>query len=376
MADRFAPNTRPGLHELRHEQERLSYAVESLIRVVLPGIALSNMVEYRKRVLASGITMPQAMQLHKDVLSLVDEDKDRLAGLHAAGAPIETVINYLSAPRTRAGTSVPVREEIYNQIMDNHAKASRPMAQGGLSRPLYIGAFLAASTSVAFLGTRLAGLSEQTSWAVRPLTKIFDQLEGFLPTLAAALGQDAASLMSSATPGGASLLLGAGIMATVFQRSAARARRVSLSGQLEEPVSGVAQAMYGQNKTALVLSRYARLSEGHKHLLSHLSPHELRVVLAGGPQAAREVLASRPVSYQQQVHAMAHDSRHGVDFLAKMMEVSLPDVVKEPVRVVLAKLSLAPEDLRPEDRVVAAVYPPLSQVDQPVIGPVRPAYSP
>ena len=372
MAETPSTNNGKSLHLRRYEMERLTYAVDQLIERLVSDVSLSEKIQYRKRLLASGITKEQVKSLFDQALCMEREDRTRLKSMKSWQVPIETVIHYVSAPMTRTHEDVPVREEIYNQIASSQSQSRLTLTDGGVSRPAYVGAFLAASTSVTFFASRAAGLSDAAAWYVRPVARLFDQMDAVLPALADAIGLDAVSQLSSAMPGSAgALLLGTGLVAALFQRSNARAQHISLAGDLERPASGVAQELFGEGRQTQLWSRYQRLTEGHKHLLSHLSPHELRVVLLGGPQAAKDVLISRPVSYQQQMHALAHDAAGRLDFIARMMELSLPEVAKAPVRALFGRL----DDKLVEDRttvsVVDAIYPSLPASKEPLGEPPR-----
>lgn len=342
------------LHAHRHSQEELTYQVDRFITHVYPAVSLSNKIKFRKRLISEGMTFDQAKGLAESVLNFSDSDVERMADFHAWGVPIEVAVNYVSAPNTGDASGVPVREQIYNGVKVNQ---DRSVLEGAISRLSYCGAFLAASTSVAFAGARFASLNSSLSFYVAPLNKIFDGIERALSVPANSIGSDVVGALAGPnTAISVSALIGLGLIGAAVQRHKARKKLPDLASKLTEPVAGQAQEIYGNNRSDRAWTRYQKLSEGHKHLLTHLSPYELRVVLTGGPQAAREVLTANPISYSQQIIAWAHESPRVLLFIGRAIEVSLPESMKKSVRNALLKRGIAQTELRPEEMVVQAVY--------------------
>lgn len=335
MAD--APRTaQPDLHEKRFEQERLAYSIDKFLHALIPEITLPDMVQARNRLLAAGLNEGQVMKLMRAATSVDADDEPRLEDLRKWRVPIETFVEYLSAPEASAGNAIPTRESIHARVCDNLRAHGNRTLDEMVPRTLYVGAFLAAAMSPTMLGSRLASLSRQTESYVKPLNQMFDKLETMLPNLAAFLGQDALAMLAGGVVGSA-IVIGAGLCASAVSRARHRTQSANLSGYLTDPSAGVAEELFGQPHHQQALARYKRLSAGQKHLLSHLSAQELRVVLTGGPRAAREILASRPVSYHQQVFSLAHDTTSSAQFLGRMMELSLPETIKAPIRKALTE---------------------------------------
>ena len=212
---------------------------------------------------------------------------------------------------------------------------------------------------MAFAGARFASLNSSLSFYVAPLNKIFDGIEKALSVPANSIGSDVVGALAGPnTAISVSALIGLGLIGAAVQRHKARKKLPDLASKLTEPVAGQAQEIYGNNRSDRAWTRYQKLSEGHKHLLTHLSPYELRVVLTGGPQAAREVLTANPISYSQQIIAWAHESPRVLLFIGRAIEVSLPESMKKPVRNALLEKGVAQTELRPEEMVVGALYDP------------------
>lgn len=358
---------RSDLHEQRFRQERLVHSVDRLLHSINPAITLPELVQARSRLLAAGLDERQAAQLVHSFEALDASDEPRLEDFRNWKVPIETFVEYLSAPEVAADSSEATREHIHARISDNLRANDTRLLDEAIPRSLYAGAFLAAAMSPTVLGSRLASLSRQTESYVKPLNQIFDRMEGTLPNLVTFLGQDALAMFTGGVAGSA-LVIGAGLCASAISRARHRSQSVSLSGHLSAPAAGVSEQLFGQPRHQQALVRYRRLTDGQKHLLSHLSAQELRVVLTGGPRAAREVLDSRPVSYRQQVFSLAHDTTSPAQFLGRMMELSLPEVFKAPIRkaftempalsLTMQRLGLSLNEDRLIEKMICGLYEP------------------
>lgn len=84
------------------------------------------------------------------------------------------------------------------------------------------------------------------------------------------------------------------------------------------------------------------LSTADKHLLSHLSPYEMRTVLISTPEVAEEVLDAVRPSFAQRENAFASNESY-FSFIGHMMEAAvLPPRLRKPIAHILKSFSQVP----------------------------------
>lgn len=326
--------TRSDLHHERYQKERLTAEVDRFIAKAYPGIDLSSLISCRKRLLHTNINIDQARILSSQVDGLTRNEKEMLGHLGQSKLPVENMIEYISAPGDTLlhGDHIEIRETIYGRLISGLNLKSAPLDPDSLTKHTYFGAFVAASSSLTFLATRSL---ETTSleWYVRPLSDLFNRIETGIPNALAAAGFDPAEVASQYPMGGGAVV-GLFLLGAWHQWQKNKSTAPNLFQAIHRPSSGVAQALYGDDASAEIRRQYENLQERDKFLLKHLSPFELRVALLGSKESAMDMLTHRPVPFENQVAYCAYDSKNLMEFISKMMDISLPNFIKMPGRLI------------------------------------------
>jgi hypothetical protein len=344
------------LQSNRHDRELLTNSVDELILLMVPNISFNEKIESRKRLLGCGINIRQVEVLTVAADALNEIDDSALLEMRRLGTPIETLIEYISAPSALLPheAKVGIRETLFSKALA--ASPSSPSSGEVVTRLSYSGGFLAAISAAPFLISRAGGAFEATAYYVAPLNSFFDHIESLIPVALHAMGMEAASVMAEIGPIGEFIVLGAGMAASIFQWNGALKNRATIRQTLHEPASGVAEELFGQEKRALIDRNYNLLSEGDKHIIAHLSPFEIRVVLSAGPDAAREIFKAKPVPFENQILSLASGSRSSLDFMGQMMGLCLPEFIKAPARALMIRKKVDPSELGTSGGLVKKIY--------------------
>ena len=280
----------------------------------------------RNRLTEAGIGLEQAINLEKRFRGLSRTEQSNTRNLVEMGAPIERVIEYISAPSSSAGMSegVPVKETIYNQIKRDHHQANQvdvkhlPQRVGyGLGAMAFVSSYSLILLGAASLDPTLADRAAEAGL-------VFEKINQVMWKVLDWTGVPGSDMVSDSAPLGQLVALYGSLAFSEYQRKKGLGERANLKQKLLEPSTGVAEELFGQAQTQALESRYELLTESDKHLLSHLSPYELRVVLLGSDDAAKDILKTNPPPFENEVLAAAHSSTGWGEHFSKMIYLALP----------------------------------------------------
>lgn len=318
-------------HRMSESEEALASEVEqeqiqTLGSSQLPPAPLAWRLPNRNRLLESGITLEQAVALEKRFRSQRPSEITETQMLVEMGAPIERVIEYISAPSSSAGMSegVPVKETIYNQIKRDYHQANQVDVKHLPQRVGYgLGAMaFVSSYSLIFLG--VASLDPTLADRTAEAGLVFEKINHVMWKVLDWTGVPGSDMVSDSAPLGQLVALYGSLAFSEYQRKKGLGERANLKQKLLEPSTGVAEELFGQAQTQALEFRYELLTESDKHLLSHLRPYELRVMLLGSDDAAKDILRTNPPPFENEVLAAAHSSTGWGEHFSKMIYLALP----------------------------------------------------
>lgn len=271
------------------------------------------------------------------------------------GAPIESLIEYISAPAyAPKGGMVDTRETLINKAVE--AAGSNWSSGEVINRVSYGGAFLTTITAATLLLSRIGGANEETSYYVGDLNAFFDGAGDAIPVALDAMGLDGASMLSGMEKFGKVLLLGISLGASTVQRQHLLKKHANIAQNLFNPSSAGADELFSEPQKDKIDRNYRLLNESDKHLIAHLTPFEQRVVLSGGKDAAKEMFAAKPIPFANHMMSVAHGCSSQLEFIAQTMSLCLPESLKKPVRDFIVNRGGDTKEVGAADNLIKKIY--------------------
>ena len=236
--------------------------------------------------------------------------------------PFSLLVEYLSAAIYPADGQ-PSRESIAERETRREQDSPDISLAELTTRSAYMGAYGIFSAALPVALARGASLTHLSDYA-QPINQAADWVASSIMDWASRLGVMEGDMVQFAGENAPLMLSGVLLVAAGASWFTRRLASSNLADKVAKPSVGVAEELFGfaGNKDTIT-TRLAALSQGERHLLRHLNPHELRVFLAGDADNARAILAFRKIGFSQKMDAAATDKGY-LEFVGNMMGLALP----------------------------------------------------
>ena len=290
-------------------------------------------MENRERLLSAGITLKQAQDLGKHYLDQSVTEKINSKTLMAWGAPIERIIEYIGAPASALGLAegVSIKETIYNQIKSDLHRATRFDTKSLPLRASYGLGGLAMVSSFSLVVLAGASLDPGLVDRAGEAGLVFEKINALMWKAMNVMGVPGSEALSANAPLGQLAALCGTVAYAEHLRKKGMSTGANVREKINGPSSGVTEDLFHGSRLEELDAAYKTLTESDKHLLSHLSPHETRVVLLGSDAAARSILKANPTPFENELLAAANSNTGWGHHFCKVMYLSLPKAGREVV---------------------------------------------
>lgn len=311
------------LHKKRYHQERHVAQCEHFLDVLEKIYPISNRLNIKLRLIKI-MSSDNLKESAKLVANFSINEEEEFKFLMSKNTPIELLIEYIGAPQNATSLNDEARQTVFNRLTKN-----LPITDNIYRRTCYGISYIAFSLSFVAAGVRLVNFNDPNDPVNVGLTSILN----ILPQAMRSLGAPGAIFIqnnSHLTEISAAIFMSIGLGFAFADRYskkhecvAAPRQKIALpNNQLSENVMGY---KLNEDKINYILNK---LTEGEKHLLTHLSPFALRAVLTCPPDVAEEILKHHKISFEQKLQYAAKEL-NPINFIGHMMVFALPSQLKK-----------------------------------------------
>lgn len=250
--------------------------------------------------------------------------------------PVELLIEYIGAPEVDA--EIETKSVIYNRLSKNH---QRPTYHETFKDKVgYMIGYAAFAASFTFGAATTATLFLPST---HPISEFAHAMGNLAPSVLKSFVPQGNAIYNNAKEFSLALFASIGLYSVYTQWTKGRSAPVELNSRIAKSSNSLAEEFYSYNSHKQVINTTLEgLTTADKHLLSHLSPYEIRTILTSTPEVAKEILDAVRPSFAQRENAFASNESY-FSFIGHMMEAAvLPSRLRKPIVNILESFSQVP----------------------------------
>ena len=227
--------------------------------------------------------------------------------------PIELLVEYIGAPIT--DSVLETKSVIYNRLAKNHQRDN--FQESFKDKVGYMLSFAAFAGSFTFGAATVATLFLPPN---HPVSELARSMAEITPAAVKSFVPQGNMIYNNAKEISLALFAAIGLGSAYRQWSKGRKSAVEVHSKIAKPSNPMANAALGYDQHRNIIdTKLNHMSVSDQHLISHLSPYEMRAVLASSPQVAQELLDYLAPSFGQRKNSWA-SSQSFFSYMGHMME--------------------------------------------------------
>lgn len=245
--------------------------------------------------------------------------------------PFELLIEYIGAPEV--DPTMETKSVIYNRLAKNHLRPT--YSENFKDKVGHMISFAAFAGSFTFCAATTATLFLPPT---HPVSELARSMAEFLPGALKSFVPQGNLIYTNAHEIALALFATIGLGSAYQQWSKGRSAPVELHSKIAKLSNPLAEDFFSYaSKEVTIKPILDGLSNADKHLLSHLSPYEMRTVLSSSPEVTQELLEYLRPSFAQRKSALA-GSESFFSYMGHMMGAAvLPSTLRKPLADILER---------------------------------------
>ena len=300
----------------RHQNEihdKNCYAVIKELRLM--NSSYTNQPISLKNRIKSLCSSQQLIQIHQKLRDIPagSNTHRELKDLLQRKIPFELLLEYIGAPIT--DPVLETKSVIYNRLAKNHQRDN--FQESFKDKVGYMLSFAAFAGSFTFGAATVATLFLPPN---HPVSELARSMAEITPAAVKSFVPQGNMIYNNAKEISLALFAAIGLGSAYRQWSKGRKSAVEVHSKIAKPSNPMANAALGYDQHRNIIdTKLNHMSVSDQHLISHLSPYEMRAVLASSPQVAQELLDYLTPSFGQRKNSWA-SSQSFFSYMGHMME--------------------------------------------------------